>query len=190
MSKEINDLKTVASFMILSLAISGTAIAGVNENAIADATAGITTNATMNELYGIPRTTPSVDPNPPAILYGIPQDNPVLKPVQPVNKLYGIPEDRPQINPVNPDIPPVFLYGIPQDRPQTKPNSLPKEANEAIIENNKDINNVYKNNVKNANVIDNTADKNKDAAKKDSHVPVNYVAPVIIPAMYIIEDKK
>ena len=137
MSEEFSKLnKTIASFMLTSLAISGSAFAMANENLIADAMGGMITPTAVNitnELYGIP-TAP------------------------PVMALYA-PPTAPSVNSVNIEESKQHMYNIPA----------------------KDTGSIQNN-------FNKIRQVNKDEDSKRS-LPVNYVAPVIIPGYYIQDSK-
>jgi len=223
MSEKIKDLnKKVASFMLLSLALSSSAIAGINENLIADAASGISaTSSSMSmpvALYGVPTVKPvQVTPQPmPVALYGVPvvQPTQAITPVNPQPMpvaLYGVPVVQPTqaITPVNPQPMPVALYGVPVVQPtqaitpvnpqpmpmllyappivkteQVTKTPTPQVSQEAIRpeampskNSGVDINKLRTEQLK--NTIRDT----------DSRIPAGYVAPVIMPGYYVIQEK-
>ena len=175
MSEKIKDLnKKVASFMLLSLALSSSAIAGINENLIADAASGISaTSSSMSmpvALYGVPTVKPvQVTPQPmPVALYGVP----VVQPTQ-------------AITPVNPQPMPMLLYAPPIVKTeQVTKTPTPQVSQEAIRpeampskNSGVDINKLRTEQLK--NTIRDT----------DSRIPAGYVAPVIMPGYYVIQEK-
>ncbi len=169
--KKIN--QTVATFMLTSLALSGIAFAGVNENLIAGATdiqsIGQNSSSPVEmygvpvEMYGVPVARPM-----PQLLYGVPVARPVLQP------LYGVPTPPPAV--VEPM--PQLLYGVPVKPDSNAPvniNNIPVMKPENIPVKNQEL------------VINNQPVKKRGS---NSNTPVNYVAPVFIPAYYIMKDFK
>ena len=162
--KKIN--QTVATFMLTSLALSGIAFAGVNENLIAGATdiQSIGQNSSSPvEMYGVPVARPM-----PHLLYGVPVARPVLQP------LYGVPTPPPAV--VEPILQP--LYGVPVKPDSNAPvniNNIPVMKPENIPVKNQEL------------VINNQPVKKRGS---NSNTPVNYVTPVFIPVYYIMKDFK
>ena len=187
MKNKIKDLETVASFMILSLAFSTVAFAGV-DGVSATNTMNSANNNMFYSLYGIP-TKPIVNPNPPVNeLYGIPT-KPIVNPNPPVNILYGIPT-KPDVNP-NPPV--NILYGIPT-KPDINPNppvnvlyGIPTNTINEVGEVNNHYNILPTKNTDNIpNKLEKVMSKNKGAKDNDTATPANYVAPVILP--YVIDN--
>ncbi len=175
MENGIKDLKTVASFMLVSLALSSSATAQVNGNMIADVTAGFGSPgnvSVVSPLYGVPVNPAPVTPTPVNPLYGVPVNQTPIN-ITPVNPLYGVPSIPTSVTPT----PVSPLYGVPVN-PTIQSSNITTVSGDAIkaVRTN--------NNIPGKNLNTSQLEKLKQNAEvkrdKDARTPVGYVAPVII----------
>lgn len=244
MSKSIKKInQTIATFMLVSCALSGPSLAKINEDLLINKAESATpavkiannmptmgsVNPTPMLLYGVPNDIPTVTPVvPPALLYGVPSNIPTVTPIVVPRELYAPPSNMPTVNPINPTKelygvpvnPTKELYGVPVNPGLIQPlyavpvnpspivqpayavpvtpgpiaqplYAVPNNPTSAIPANTEAANQqIYNASSRNAEVnLGSPAPTGQSNRDKDARVPVNYVAPIIIPRYYIMDQK-